>query len=297
MKLVEQFLEHLVQEKFYSPATLKAYQRDIQLFQTFLLSIDQTDFLTVETREAKYFLAYLSEKAYSKNTISRILSSVRVFYHYLIQQEILQENPFIYVSYKKRETRLPKFYYAPEIEKIISVAEGSAPLDYRNMALLEVLYSCGLRVSECVALQLEDIDFFARLLRVHGKGGKMRYVPFGEWADIKLKTYLENGRGRLIQHKDHKFVFVNHLGEPLTPAGISFILNQIIKKSSLNYDIHPHMLRHTFATHLLNNGADIRTIQELLGHDSLQATEIYTHVTKDNLYRNYQQFHPRAKKG
>ncbi|MBF0779985.1 MULTISPECIES: tyrosine recombinase XerC [unclassified Granulicatella] len=296
MREIQLFLESLVQQKFYSQATVKAYQRDIQLFCQFLGSSHETDIVNVNVKDAKYFLSYLNEREYSKNTILRILSSVRVFYHYLVKQELIEENPFVYVTYKKRETRLPKFYYETEMEKIMDSARGTEPLDYRNMALLEILYSCGLRVSECTGLKLEDIDFFSCMLLIHGKGGKMRYVPFGEQARIRMTQYLEQARSILIGYKEHDFVFVNHLGNPLTSAGISYILNHIIKKSSLTYDIHPHMLRHTFATHLLNNGADIRTIQELLGHDSLKATEIYTHVTKDNLYRHYQQFHPRAKK-
>lgn len=296
MRDVQLFLDSLVQQKFYSQATVKAYQRDIQLFCRFLNQSGEADLLKVSLKDAKYFLAYLNECEYSRSTILRILSSIRVFYHYLVNQDLLSENPFADITYKKRETRLPKFYYEAEMEKIMLSACGTDPLDYRNMALIEVLYSCGLRVSECVNLRLTELDFFVKLLLVHGKGGKMRYVPFGEQAEVILKQYLEKARPILIRHKEHDYVFVNHLGESLTSAGISYILNQIIKKSSLAYDIHPHMLRHTFATHLLNNGADIRTIQELLGHDSLKATEIYTHVTKDNLYRNYQQFHPRAKK-
>lgn len=296
MDYIQAFLKHLTTQKFYSQHTVGAYERDIQKFQLFLAQSGDHDLLRVTDRDAKYYLSYLTENNYSKSTISRMLSSVRVLYQYLIQQDVLEDNPFSYVTYKKREQRLPKFYYESEIEKIIASATGTQPLDYRNVALIEILYSCGLRVSECVQLELDDIDFSAKLLKIIGKGHKVRYVPFGEWAEQVLQEYLTQARGQLIGHKEHAKVFVNHLGEPLTPMGVSYILSQVIKKSSLTYDIHPHMLRHTFATHLLNNGADIRTIQELLGHDSLKATEIYTHVTKDNLYRNYQQFHPRAKK-
>ncbi|NEW66369.1 tyrosine recombinase XerC [Carnobacteriaceae bacterium zg-84] len=290
------FLDMLQREKRYSLATIQAYRRDIEKFVSFLKQDKESDILNVTIRDAKYYLAYLTEQEYSKNSISRLLSSLRVFYQYLLSLDYVEENPFVYVTYKKREKRLPKFYYEPEMEKIIEATKGTEPLDYRNMALVELLYSCGLRVSECVSVTLKDVDFRAKLIFILGKGGKMRYVPFGEWAEDTLQDYLEKGRPALMQRQKHDVLFVNHLGEPLTPAGVSYILNQIIKKSSLTFNIHPHMLRHTFATHLLNNGADIRTIQELLGHDSLKATEVYTHVTKESLYRNYQQFHPRAKR-
>lgn len=294
--LLQEFLMYLQHQKFYSIKTVEAYQRDILKFETFLQQTQATAFTAVAYRDAQYYLAYLTEQEYSKNSIARLLSSLRVFFKYLLKQRYVQENPFADITFKKREKRLPKFYYESEMDKIIASAKGTEPLDYRNVALLEVLYSCGLRVSECIGLKMGDIDFLTQLVLVTGKGDKMRYVPFGEHATRTLRDYFENGRPQLMKQKAHDFVFVNHLGEPLTSVGVAYILNHIIKKSSLTYAIHPHMLRHTFATHLLNNGADIRTIQELLGHDSLKATQVYTHVTKDSLYRNYQQFHPRAKK-
>lgn len=294
--LTQEFLLYLQHQKFYSQKTIDAYQRDIVRFETFVHQTQETSFENISTRDAHYYLAYLTEQEYSKNSIARLLSSLRVFFKYLVKQGYIGDNPFADITFKKREKRLPKFYYESEMDKIIESAKGTQPLDYRNVALLEVLYSCGLRVSECVGLKLSDIDFLTNLVLVTGKGDKMRYVPFGEHAQVVLQEYLEKGRPQLMKHKAHDVVFVNHLGEPLTSVGVAYILNQIIKKSSLTYAIHPHMLRHTFATHLLNNGADIRTIQELLGHDSLKATQVYTHVTKDSLYRNYQQFHPRAKK-
>lgn len=166
----------------------------------------------------------------------------------------------------------------------------------RNQALLEVLYGTGIRVSECANLTVDAVDFQASVLLVHGKGNKDRYVPFGSFAQDALKDYLENGRALLMTkyQKKHPYVFVNHHGEQITPTGIEYVLNQLIKKSSLNAEIHPHMLRHTFATHLLNNGADMRTVQELLGHANLSTTQIYAHVTKESLQKNYRTFHPRA---
>lgn len=293
MIYIDEFLNYLTHEKFYSSATVRAYSRDLQKFCAYLK--DQSP-LDVTYQQARFYLGYLNEQQYSKNTISRLLSSVRVFYQYLVQMEVIEDNPFRFVVYKKREKKLPNFYYESEIEKIIASAKGTQPLDYRNVAIIELLYSCGLRVSECIQLTINDIDFLGQLLFVKGKGGKNRYVPFGDVAKEALQQYIENGRGVLLQQKEHAVLFVNHLGDPLTSVGVSYILNQVIKKSSLAYNIHPHKLRHSFATHLLNNGADIRIIQELLGHDSLKATEVYTHVTKDTLYREYMMHHPRSKR-
>lgn len=182
------------------------------------------------------------------------------------------------------------------MDALFESAQGEQPLDLRNQALLEVLYGTGIRVSECANLTVDAVDFQASVLLVHGKGNKDRYVPFGSFAQDALKDYLENSRALLMTkyQKKHPYVFVNHHGEQITPTGIEYVLNQLIKKSSLNAEIHPHMLRHTFATHLLNNGADMRTVQELLGHANLSTTQIYAHVTKESLQKNYRTFHPRA---
>lgn len=300
MNHIDEFLKMLQTQKMYSDKTIISYQTDIMQFIQFLKETDDEkkddSYLMINIRDAKMYLSYLIEKNYKKSSIVRKLSSLRVFYQYLVQQKIINDNIFNYIQYKKREKRLPDFYYETEVEKIIEATRGTTAIDYRNVALVELLYSCGIRVSECIHLKIKDIDFNLKQLKVLGKGQKVRYVPFGEWAAESLTIYLRDYRNELLNYRDHDYVFVNHLGERLTSAGVSYILNQIIKKSALNYDIHPHKLRHTFATHLLNNGADIRTIQEMLGHDSLQATQVYTHVSKDELYRNYKQFHPRAKK-
>lgn len=296
---LQEFLNVLKFQKLYSDKTVLSYENDIKQFFLFLQTTgedSEQEFLTVSIRDAKLYLSYLIEKDYKKNSIVRKLSTLRVFYQYLITKQVKDENPFSYVTYKKKEKRLPKFYYEAEISKIIEAMQGNTPIDYRNRALVEVLYSCGLRVSECIDLKIKDVDFSLKQLKVLGKGQKIRYIPFGEWAEDSLRQYLDYGRNELVKKQEHQFVFVNNLGERLTTQGVSYILNQIIKKSALSYDIHPHKLRHTFATHLLNNGADIRTIQDMLGHDSLQATQVYTHVSKDELYRNYRQYHPRAKK-
>ena len=182
------------------------------------------------------------------------------------------------------------------MQALFDSVAGDSPLDLRNRALLEVLYGSGIRLSECSSLSVSDIDFDSEVMLIHGKGNKERYAPLGSFAQDALQEYFREGRQVLMTkyHEEHDIVFVNHHGKPITPTGIEYVLNQMIKKSSLDSDIHPHMLRHTFATHLLNNGADLRTVQELLGHANLSTTQIYAHVTKEKKQKNYRSFHPRA---
>ena len=246
--------------------------------------------------DVRVYLAFLNDQKYSRNTISRKIASLRSFYHYLLKHEKIKENPFSYVHLKKKQARLPRFFYEKEIELLFDSVNGTKPLDQRNRALLEVLYGSGLRVSECANLTLSVIDLDNSVMLIHGKGNKDRYVPIGSYAADAIQEFIQDGRKKLMDHfgKEHDYLFINHRGEQITSTGIEYVLNQLIKKSSLTSDIHPHMLRHTFATHLLNNGADLRTVQELLGHANLSTTQIYTHVTKESLQKSYRSFHPRA---
>ncbi|MGX7031107.1 tyrosine recombinase XerC [Vagococcus zengguangii] len=290
------FLTYLIVERHFSEHTKTAYHDDIQDYLDFLVETGEADFLQVTPQDVRIYLSYLYDKGYSRTSISRKISSLRSFYNFLLQQEQLSENPFSYVQMKKGQLRLPRFLFEKEMDVLFETAKGEGPLDYRNLAILELMYGTGIRVSECAGAKLSDIDFNLGVILVRGKGNKERYVPFGSYAADALVDYIENARNELMTKYDktHEALFVNHYGDPITPKGIEYILKQLIKKSSLTTDIHPHMLRHTFATHLLNNGADMRTVQELLGHVSLSSTQIYTHVTKENLQKSYRNFHPRA---
>lgn len=290
------FFNYLLVERRYSEKTKKAYEEDLMNFLTFLRSSGDANYLVIDYLDVRTYLGYLYDEKYSRNSISRKIASLRSFYQFLLKNEVITENPFSYVHLKKKQLKLPRFFYEKEMEALFESATGTAPLDQRNQALLEILYGTGIRVSECANLTLDDVDFSTGVLLIHGKGDKDRYVPFGSFAADALKKYLENGRKELLNkfHKEHAHVFVNHHGEQITPTGIEYVLNQLIKKSTLDSDIHPHMLRHTFATHLLNHGADMRTVQELLGHSDLSTTQIYAHVTKESLQKNYRNFHPRA---
>ncbi len=290
------FLLYLITERHYSELTKKAYEEDINEFTDFLSATGEPSYKSVSLQDVRIFLGELSERELSRNTISRKISSLRAFYQFLLKNEVVTENPFSYIHLKKKTLRLPRFFYEKEIDALFEAVKGERTLDFRNEALLEILYGTGIRLSECKNIQMKDIDFDLGVVLIRGKGNKERYVPFGHYAAAAIQEYLEKGRSVLMKkyQKEHDFLFVNQYGVPISSSGIEYVLNQIIKKSSLTSKIHPHMLRHSFATHLLNNGADMRTVQELLGHASLSSTQIYAHVTKEHLQKNYRKFHPRA---
>lgn len=292
----QEFFRYLQFERGYSVLTTAAYQEDLQDFRDFLNESGDSDFLHIDHRDVRVYLSFLNEHQYSRNSISRKIASLRSFYQYLLKQEVIEENPFSYIHLKKQNSKLPRFFYENEMAALFQAAQGDKPLEIRNRALLEIIYGSGLRVSECAKLTLDAIDWQGEVLLINGKGSKDRYVPFGSYAQVALQEYLTLARPYLMEKsaQDHPFVFVNQRGGPITTRGIEYIFNQLMKKSSLDSKIHPHMLRHTFATHLLNNGADMRTVQELLGHANLSSTQIYAHVTKESLQNNYRKFHPRA---
>lgn len=290
------FLRYIIIERHYSEKTKEAYQEDVLDFFLFLKETGNEDYLSVTVQDIRIYLSFLHDQSYSRNTISRKLSSLRSFYQFLVKNDILSENPFSYIQMKRQQAKLPRFFYEKEIDALFQQTQGDDALDNRNRALLEVLYGTGIRVTECTNIKIKDIDFDTSVVLIYGKGNKERYVPFGSFAHDAILDYMKHGRDELMTKgkTTHDFLFVNHRGEKLTDSGIQYILKKMIEKSSLTADIHPHMFRHTFATHLLNNGADLRTVQELLGHSSLSSTQIYTHVTTDTLQKSYRNFHPRA---
>lgn len=294
------FLQYLKVERQYSDDTIIAYQEDMNDFTHFLdenggmKAWNQIDKLDVQV-----YLSYLNDQHYARTTISRRISSLRSFYNFLTRNDLATKNPFENIVLKKHQHHLPRFFYEQEMTALFEAAKGTGkPLDFRNEAILEILYGTGMRASECTSLTLNQIDFSTHMILVRGKGDKERYVMFGSYAERALKKYFDECRTPLMTkyHHEHDIVFINQHGEPITSTGVEYVLNQVIKKSSLTADIHPHMLRHTFATHMLNNGADMRTVQELLGHSSLSTTQIYTHVTTEHLQSDYQKYFPRAKK-
>lgn len=295
-KLLQLFVGYLQIERNYSKYTIASYQNDLEHFVQFMEREGISSFLDVTYADVRLYLTTLHDEKLARKSVARKVSSLRSLYRFLMREGYRKDNPFVLASLPKKELSIPKFLYAEELEELFEVADTETPLGQRNQALLELMYATGIRVSECVNLQLTDIDFAVGTILVMGKGKKQRYIPFGSYAQDALITYIENGRKQLA-HKTEEhshMVFLNAKGTPLTSRGVRYVLNELIKKASLTMRISPHMLRHTFATHMLDEGADLRTVQELLGHENLSTTQIYTHVSKERLRSVYMKHHPRA---
>ncbi|MCH4008294.1 tyrosine recombinase XerC [Companilactobacillus sp.] len=294
--LVDKYIDYLVINRHYSDDTKKSYLEDIN---NFVHALDQNGgfqgFSVVNRFDVETYLTFMDEQEYSDDTIARRISSLRSFYNYLVRNNFLTKNPFELVQLRRKGRKLPRFFYENEMKQLFEAVKGDDLLSQRDSALLELLYATGMRVSECANLTMSQLDFANGVVLIHGKGDKDRYVPFGEYAQTALQKYFQDAR-KVIMNKyeqDHDFVFINNRGKQITSRGIEYILDKIIKKTSLTADIHPHMIRHTFATHLLDNGADLRTVQEMLGHSSLSTTQIYTHVTMEHLQKDYKKYFPR----
>lgn len=293
---VKNYLEYLIVDRHYSMETKKAYSDDIETFENFLKENGGfTGFEKVTKSDIDAYLGYLDDYDYANETIQRKISSLRSFYKYLQKNNLLSNEPFELVQIKRKNKKLPRFFYEKEIQILFDAVAGEDSLSQRNSVILELLYGTGMRVSELSNLTMQQIDFDMDVLLIHGKGNKDRYVPYGKYAKKALIRYINDGRNKLLAKSktEHDNLLVNNRGGKLTSRGIEYMLDQLIKKTSLTTDIHPHMFRHSFATHMLNNGADLRSVQELLGHSSLSTTQMYTHVTMDNLQKNYRKFFPR----
>lgn len=288
------FIDYIQLEKNYSNLTVREYEKDIEHFLHFLHSEGVNDLNDVEYIHARLYVTTLYEKKLARTSISRKISSIRSFYKFLHKEYDIREEAFRSLYHPKKEERLPHFFYEEEIKNLFEGNKGVDPLSLRNMALLELLYATGIRVSELIAIEISHIDKSYGVVRVMGKGRKERYVPVGDYALSAVEEYVDKSRPKLMKSTSHPFLFVNSRGEHLTPSGVRHILNEMMKKASIHSTIYPHMLRHTFATHLLNNGADLRSVQELLGHSHLTSTQVYTHVTKEHLRKTYMNAHPRA---
>jgi len=293
-ELLLQFVNYLQLEKNSSKLTVESYSQDIRHFFMFMDEQSISDVSDVSYNDARLYLTKLYHLKLAKKSIVRKISSLRSFYKYLLREQFVNTNPFAQVSLPKLDKRLPDFFYEKEMVQILQSITSNDPIGQRNKSLVELLYATGIRVSECANIHLSDIDLNYSVVLIKGKGNKERYVPFGNYAKTSLELYINDGRHKLMKKSNHPFLFVNQKGTPLTPRGIRYILSGIIDELGSQHHIHPHMIRHSFATHLLNNGADLRTVQELLGHSQLSSTQKYTHVTKEQLRKVYNQHHPRA---
>lgn len=293
-KIINDFLEYLIYQRNYSNYTVISYQKDLIIFKEYL-NREGLNYKNLEYQDIRFYLMYLKEERREKNSsICRNLSALRSFYNYLIKNNISESNPFHYVTGPKKEKRLPRYFEYNELEELFKAPDVKTPFGQRDSLILEMLYATGVRVGELVNIKKKDINRKERTIIILGKGNKERIVHYGEYAEDILDTYLKEGY--LTLNKNNlEYLLINNKGTKLTERGIRDILNRMIKKTTLTKNISPHMLRHSFATHLLNEGCDILSVQKLLGHESISATQIYTHVTTDHLKEVYYQAFPRAK--
>lgn len=291
---LEKFMLYVQLEKNFSVHTVREYQSDIEDFLAFLEIEGIKNLEEVEYIHARLYVTKLYDEKKARTSISRKISSIRSFFRFLNKEYSLDDAAFRSLYHPKKEARLPSFFYTEELEKLFLANVGDDPKSIRNLAILELFYATGMRVSELTSIELTQVDFSYSIVRVMGKGRKERIIPFGQYASEALTRYLEQARPLFMKMQDHQHLFVNMRGGKLTARGVRYILNEMIEKATLHSKIYPHMLRHTFATHLLNNGADLRTVQELLGHAHLSSTQVYTHVTKEHLRDTYMKAHPRA---
>ena len=292
-KVVNKFLEYLQYNRNYSPDTVRSYSNDLRQLVDYITRED-LDIYSFDKQDAKNYLASLYMKELSKKSIVRHMSSCRTFYKYLLNEKLVNANPFLAVKNIKREKKLPEVLFFEEIDDIVKSMKIKDIYSIRNYAIFILLYSSGIRVSEIAQLKLRDIDFNGNKFVVHGKGNKMRVAYFDEGTKKVVNRYLDEFRSKY--KKDDEYLFIGRRGEALSKTSYRRIVKDVGVEYASTKGIHPHMLRHSFATHLLDNGADIRNVQELLGHTSISATQIYTHVSTSKLKQEYMNYHPFSKK-
>ena len=298
IKEIEEFSNYLLANRNFSKLTNKAYLQDLTSYFNFLKE-NKIDFKKVTIEEARAYLLELNTKGLKNSSIKQNIAALKHFYKFLYSNNYINEDVFEFISSPKIGLRLPDFLTDKEIKQLFNAnKERTDELVNRDQAIIELLFSSGLRASELVNLKLKDVDFANRILIILGKGNKERVVPFTISCQNVLKKYIKTTRQNLINkiaNKNNEYLFLNNKGSKLTTRGLEFILKSIEKKSGCYMNLHPHKLRHSFATKLLSNGADLRMIQELLGHESIGTTQIYTHVTFNEMQKTYNEAFPRAK--
>lgn len=293
---LKQYLEYLLYQKGYSKYTIESYKEDIEEFFCFCKK-ETLNYLDIEYSDTRIYLMYLKEEKKDNNTsINRKLSSLRGFYKYLSNKQIIRNNIFLLVNGPKKAKKLPRYFEYNELEELFKVPNITTAKGQRDLLILEMLYATGVRVGELINIKINDINKSNRKITILGKGNKERIVLYGDYCEEILNIYLNEGRILLDKNNKSNYLFINHLGKPITERGVRYILTELIKKTSISKNISPHMIRHSFATHLLNEGCDLLSVQKLLGHESISATQIYTHVTTDRLKEVYFKSFPRAKK-
>ena len=290
------YREYLRFEKLLLPNTIDSYLRDLKRFTVFLETSKINNHYELSKEQRLDFLQILHEEEKSESSISRMLSTLRSFYKFLVIENRCHKNPWVQVNNPIKLKKILVVLKIEEVEKFLESVPYSTALEIRDRAMLEILYSCGLRVSEIVNLKMQNIDLDEELLRFIGKGDKERIVPIGEKALSFLEKYLKTSRFKIKKEFRTDYIFLNRSGKRITRQGFWKILKKYAKKINLNKNLYPHIFRHSFATHLLQRGADIRTVQELLGHSNISTTEIYTSLDKEHIKDIYFKYHPRERK-
>jgi integrase/recombinase XerD len=293
-QLIDSFLTYLTVVKGLSKNTLESYQRDIQKLSSFL---EKNGINNVDQVDYKYILDFLSnlkEKDLNARSIARTLISIRQYFKYLLIENVIKSDPTFLIRPPRAKRVLPEILSIQDVEKLLASPNEGTLEGLRDKAMLETLYATGIRVSELVELGLNDINFELGYLITYGKGSKERIVPIGENAKSKLREYLDGGRPRLLKSKTSTHLFITRLGKKMTRQGFWKIITKHAKRSGITKKISPHILRHSFATHLLERGADLRAIQMMLGHSDISTTQIYTHIERERLKEIHKKYHPRS---
>ncbi len=287
-ELVEEFLRYLLIDKGYSSNTIASYKIDLEKFLEYNKgkNIDN-----ITNSDLKEYVKWLNKENLNEKSISRNISCLKSFYKFLVIEKYVKNNPSDLISIPKVKKSLPKTLTEEEVIKLLDI-DLTDNFSYRNKAMLEVMYATGLRVSELVNLKLQDVDLSQDLVRTFGKGSKERVIPIGEYAREYLEKYIYEYRASMLKRTNNEYLFLNNHGNKMTRQGFFKIIKKIAKEKGIDKELSPHTLRHSFATHLLKYGADLRTIQELLGHSDISTTQIYTYISNEELKKNYEDFHP-----
>jgi integrase/recombinase XerD len=293
--LIDAFLAHLAVERGFSRNTLEAYSRDLLRFLEFLEGKEVTGMQAVTAVDVQGFVGSLRQRGLVARSVARHLAALRSFFRFLVRERKVVVNPTTSVPSPRIGRSLPKALSRQEVEALIKEPAGEGVLKLRDLAMLELLYATGVRVSELVGLDLSQVGFTTGVLQVRGKGGKERVVPVGEFALEALRVYIERARPRLVKARPTTAVFLNRSGKRLTRQGLWKVLKGVAERAGIARGVTPHVLRHSFATHLLEGGGDLRAIQEMLGHADISTTQIYTHVARTRLKEIHKKYHPRGK--
>ena len=293
---LDDFIHFLLVEKGLSKNTIVSYKRDLNSYITYLKNVEQLgDLNSVQRPQIVHFLSHLKDTGKSSKTLARHIASIRAFHHFLLREKAVDHDPTVHIESPQHERSLPKVLSMEEVETLLESPQLTDHFGYRDKAMLEMLYATGIRVSELIGLEISDVHLTMGFIRCMGKGSKERIIPIGKTASDAIEQYLEKGRPKLVskKHRDDS-LFLNHHGKGLSRQGFWKILKRLAMEAGIEKELTPHTMRHSFATHLLENGADLRAVQEMLGHADISTTQIYTHVTKTRLKDVYTKFHPRA---